>query len=32
MERKIQSKLLSWKESAHCELLIVKGARQVDET
>src|SRR5674476_462634 len=32
MERKIQSKLLSWKESLHRKPLIIQGARQVGKT
>ena len=32
MERKIQSKLLSWKESTHRKPLIIQGARQVGKT
>ena len=32
MERKIQCKLLSWKESLHRKPLIIQGARQVGKT
>ena len=32
MERKIQYKLLSWKESTHRKPLIIQGARQVGKT
>lgn len=32
MERKIQNKLLSWKESPHRKPLIIQGARQVGKT
>jgi len=32
MERKIEIKLLQWKESPHRMPLIVKGARQVGKT